>query len=194
MRKQLLTFSLLATLASGVIAGADAQTELVTNGGFETGNLTGWSLGGSGGVVSFSDYVHDGDYGFDYNSFGTTSPLTQTLHTTVGATEQISFWQHQIFGGTQEMKVSFGGVQLIDATNLTVGDWIQYTFSVTATAATSVLRFDLRQDTGGAAIDTVSVKEFASSPTTPEGESLLLLGSGLAPLLGVHFWRRRRSA
>src|SRR5713226_3205938 len=80
-----------------------ARADLLVNGGFETGNYTGWTtnftapnnaaliIDPSVGVPS---RVHDGTYAVDLDYGGATpsAVLSQTFGTALGATYQASFW------------------------------------------------------------------------------------------------------
>ncbi|MEW9573828.1 ESPR-type extended signal peptide-containing protein [Rhodanobacter sp. Si-c] len=52
--------ALTATLVPGGISVVHAQTAIITNGGFETGDLTGWTAGGGTGTQSSSQYNANG--------------------------------------------------------------------------------------------------------------------------------------
>ena len=63
------------------------------NGGFETGDLTGWGSDQEGAAVT-SDlrYVHSGIYGVQLGTVGSLGHLTQTLPTIPGSNYLISLW------------------------------------------------------------------------------------------------------
>jgi hypothetical protein len=73
------------------------STQMISNGGFETGDLTGWNYSGScgsspGAVGSGSSFANSGNY-FYYDAcsnFGDT--ISQTFTTVIGDTYDISFW------------------------------------------------------------------------------------------------------
>ena len=104
---------LVLSLALG-LATVPARANLVTNGGFETGDFTGWTLTGSGGGVGIdSTSPHSGTYdaAFALANGGTTSALTQSIATTAGQSYSLSFWllDQATLSGTDTMTVTFGG-------------------------------------------------------------------------------------
>src|SRR4051812_12004482 len=90
---------LLSLLAAPVVcialhASATPITNIVNNGGFESGGFTpGWTQSGNTvgtGVDGFSP--HSGSYGAYFQNVGSLSYLDQTLTTIVGATYDLSFF------------------------------------------------------------------------------------------------------
>ena len=137
MKLSLSMLALAGALSFTLITSIPAQAqELVTNGGFETGDLTGFTSGGGNIVSATSAYVHSGTYGLAYISIGVDSPLSQTLATTPGDTETITFWQHQLVGRNiqNEVTLDFGGVRLLTLTNIPLGPWTEYTATAVATS------------------------------------------------------------
>src|SRR5437762_11025886 len=85
--------------ATGFALGVSglASANLVTNGSFETGNFTGWTLSGSTGFTGVecpgAPFAGPGDGNCDafLGSVGSDGTLSQTLTTVPGQTYHISF-------------------------------------------------------------------------------------------------------
>src|SRR4051794_8648117 len=75
-----------------------ASADLVVNGGFESGDFTGWALSGNTGSTDVSNvpfYVHSDHWGAELGPIGSDGFLMQqNLATTIGDTYQVSFWLH----------------------------------------------------------------------------------------------------
>src|SRR5207342_1372158 len=79
----------IALLCSAAVANAN----LVTNGGFETGDFTGWTNGGNTGFTGVDPGIqHSGTYGAFFGPIGSNGFLSQTLATTAGGVYTLSFW------------------------------------------------------------------------------------------------------
>src|SRR4051794_18524060 len=85
-----------ATLALSLFASSvHAQTELVANGDFETGNLNGWTLTDPSNFT-FTDndvtYTHGGNWYALLGASPDPGSLLQNLNTTAGQTYVLSFY------------------------------------------------------------------------------------------------------
>jgi outer membrane autotransporter protein len=92
LRRALLVGAALVGIALAAPAPAQAQN-LVVNGGFETGNFTGWTNETGWGVGAFGSVVHTGTFaaGTGCTSFP-CAVMDQSLNLTVGATYTVSLW------------------------------------------------------------------------------------------------------
>ncbi|MFT3986514.1 hypothetical protein [Aestuariivirga sp.] len=170
-----------------------ARANLVTNGGFESGSFSGWTLTGdtSYTTVNSGSNAYAGTY---YGSFGSTSGqayLSQTIVTTIGASYTVSFRLANvgnILGTTSpnSFSASFGS-SLVSMTNSKAFGYTLYTYLVTATAATTTLQFSFYNVPGYYRLDAVNVDVVAAVPLPG---SLPLLSAGL---IGLCYIGRRRA-
>src|SRR6202011_3988465 len=77
-----------------ITASAPARAELVVNGGFETGDFTGWTVSDPNGIVIDNTDPNSGNADASLGTGGATGTLSQTLATTAGTLYQISYFLH----------------------------------------------------------------------------------------------------
>jgi hypothetical protein len=170
-----------------VAGAATARAELIVNGGFETGNFSGWSVSPSDDpfISVGSDNPHSGRFAADLGTIGELGHISQSFADTPGQALTVSFWFASDGEQPNELRARFDGITRFDEINGGPHGYVQESFAVVATGH-DTLTFDERNDPGFLNLDDVSV----AARAIPEPTSLSLLG---AALIGLGIARRRRS-
>lgn len=191
--------ALILTVGSQV-AQADG-INIVVNGGFETGDLTGWTESGDNpgrcfpavsvqnlGPASFCGGAvntfppHSGQYAAFFNNAAALGigSISQTLSTTPGDTYNLTFWLNTFTNPTtpNQFIVDWGGQQVADLVNINTNNtYVEYSLNVTAAGSNTTLAFLGTNDPSSTGLDDVSVV------AVPEPTTLTLLCTGLLPAL-----------
>jgi hypothetical protein len=203
MFKKIILIAAMAMLSIGAQVGT-ASADLV-NGGFETGDFTGWTLTNAdyatyviGDSSSPSTTAHSGNSEALLGMSGSPGTISQSMATTAGQVYTVNFWlandgTPQMAGfdgtGTVSFMALWNGVAqnikpLVD-TN-TAFPYTQYQFTAIADASgASTVGFEFQHDTSTFHLDDVS------ATPTPIPAAAWLLGSGLMGLVGL---RRKTNA
>jgi len=158
----------LSTVHNAVIQ-VEVRQNLVDNGGFETGDFTGWTLAGDtiiGNTIcnvvatdwNFPGLSHSGYFGAFLGEGGYEATLSQTLMTTPGQQYVVSCWlSNPQSGGTQLFDASWNGTDYMSLTNPPVLAWTNLVFLVTAVSTNDTLTFAAENDYNYFGFDDVSV-------------------------------------
>lgn len=186
MRYSVLTLMGLLVLSAPALPAQN----LVANPGFETGDFSDWNLTGDGDSIVDVGVGHTGLYAA---SLGAIPPdqndLTQTLATTPGQPYALTFFaQTPEFnnppGFPNSLTAYFGDTLVVGP--LTVPDdpnYQRYSYFVTATSSSTLLRFVVTNEPDYTQLDDISVV------AVPEPGSLALLLGGSC--WGAGLWLRR---
>ena len=164
------------------------QFDLYTgNGGFETGDLTDWTLAGAPDLVfalAADDasvagtealpgqpdelFVRSGLYGaylgeWAWNGYPAVGSLSQTMTTAAHQPYLVSFWltcvpNNQGMTTNNEFTVKWNNTTLYAQTNLDAFGWTGLQFVASTTSTSTTLEFDFNNDPGAFGLDDVTVE------------------------------------
>jgi hypothetical protein len=151
-----------------VAADPSVPGDLVTNGGFETGDFSGWTLGGNQdgftGVTNDPPNAHSGCCYAFFGAVGSDATVSQTLTGAhVGLSYTLSFWLLSDGGTPADFSATVSGTTDPGGTSTVVAPagvpfgYTQFTKSFTVASANPVLTFTGRDDPGFWNLDDVSV-------------------------------------
>jgi len=187
-----------ATLAAVTMVSVQAKADLIVNGGFETGDFTGWiadSVSYPMSVGSAPSYeVHSGTYaaqiaGFDIGP----DTLSQTITTTVaGQNYLLSFWRFQDGGVPTSLTVTWDGTTVFSESYTgTYGGapYQQFSSNVIGTGSDTLV-FTSVQNPAFTYLDDVSLNVAA----VPEPSTWAMMLLGFAGLGFMAYRRKSRPA
>ncbi|MDZ4259902.1 MAG: PEP-CTERM sorting domain-containing protein [Gemmatimonadales bacterium] len=172
-----------------------AAQNLVANPGFETGELSAWTLGGAvdpmlTGVLASSS-AQEGEYEFFSGPVETLGTLSQSVATTPGTSYLFSFWlDNTATESPNFFSVSWDTTTMSTLTDFREEGYQRYAFNVNATSNATPIEFTFRHDDAFWYLDNLSVTAVAGTDVVPEPGTMTLLATGLVALATQ---RRRRT-
>jgi hypothetical protein len=191
-------FALSLWILSGQLAVA---ANITSNGDFETGNTTGWTLGNGGpfdavcangaGIGASTCIAESGNFAMSFGLYGGVATLSQTLNTVAGHTYTLSFWlanDNPSLQNTETFSVAWDGnnVFSLPSPQPSFGYTQEVVLNLTATGSSTVLQFAAQHDPAQWFLDNVSVE------STPEPATGALGGVALVALSLAGRWNKAR--
>jgi hypothetical protein len=143
------------------VSAAAAASNLVVNGGFETGDFTGWQLGGNTAFhsVAGGSIAQSGSYGMLTGPAELLGSISQTLTTVPGRTYQVEYWLANYDAGPNEFNVTWNGQKVGQALKDTPAFGYRRFIvnDLVATTTSTTLSFEFRHDPSFWNFDSVSV-------------------------------------
>lgn len=164
-----------------MVASCAAHANLVVNGDFESGDLSGWSMVGLGGVVGVTSADKwEGQFGTGFSA-ALPRGIEQLLHTDAGASYAVEFWLRH--AGPADNFFSFnwdGGLVEHSLANINPG-YATFTFQLQATSDLTPITFLFATNDGRWSLDSVRVERRDTPGELPEPGTVILLAiSGIA--------------
>jgi len=176
------TLSLLLLL---VLLALPANANLIVNGGFETGDFSGWTvtganiLGSEYGTTTFKP--NSGTYAAWFGAVNGNTDLSQTFGTIPGQVYEGSFWVANTNDGNPPdnlIQVLWNGDAVVDGNDVPDAPWTELDGLMTATAASTTITFVFHNAAGWFDLDDVSVEAVPE----PAAAFLCAAGCGMAAL------------
>jgi hypothetical protein len=185
----------MAAVACGMMAVSANAANLLANGSFETGDLTGWTAANTGvygvisgpssgfyGVAADVSGAEDGTYYLADGTYGQTATYSQTFADTPGETYEFSVWYASNGGAPSDQFLSIDGVIQGENNPAIEAGWQTFSRTFVGTGL-DTLTLGSRNDPNANFFDNVSVVAVPEPGTW----ALMLVGVGG---LGVMLRRR----
>jgi hypothetical protein len=184
-RKSLAVIAFAIGATAAATAFADAP-DLLTNGGFEAGDFSGWNASVDPTFSGVDDVAaHAGSFGAFFGDIGTSGSISQSFATVAGATYDIDLWLRSDGQTPNGLQVLWNGTTVYSVSDFGSLAYAQIAVDPQqAASALSTLELRVGNDNGFLEMDDIRV-----TAAVPEPATFALVGAGL-----LMVWVRRRAA